>query len=202
MVDRTYWNHRRITGTLLILGFLATMSGIVLFGIDPKGGLIPVPTVPGYFQWESDLIGGGVLVTALGLAVLQPLLSDAGDRVLSRLGTCAILIGAGLWLVAEANGLDGGAWVHLSRDYVILSCFAMACYGGALLRTRLLPLWLAWFSLAWGVVWLIRAYFAVVPPLPLPPLTANVVPLLIGVTLLLQRSVSAPGRKTAVQGAQ
>jgi hypothetical protein len=200
MFSRAFWNDRRITGALLLLGFIATMSGIVLFGIDPKGGLIPVPAVLGYFQWDMTLIGGGVLVTALGLAVLQPLLSDAGDRVLARLGMCAILIGAGLWLVSEANELDGGGWVQLERDYLLLSCFSMACYGGALLRTRLLPRWVAWISLAWGVVWLVRALFAIVPPVPLPPLIANVVPLLIGITLLLQHSVSVPGSKTAVQG--
>lgn len=205
MFSRAFWNDRRITGVLLLLGFIAAISGIVLFGIDPTGGLIPVQAVPGYFQWEMTLIGGGVLVTALGLAVLQPLLAEAGDRILSRLGMCAILVGAGLWLVSEANGLDGDGWVHLEREYLLLSCFSMACYGGALLRTRLLPRWVAWLSLAWGVVWLVRALFAVVPPLPLPPLIAHVVPLVLGLTLLLQRAVSVvpvPGSTTAEEGTQ
>jgi hypothetical protein len=135
-----------------------------------------------------------------GLDLRSSPLADAGDRVLSRLGRCAILIGAGLWLVGQANHLDGDGWVHRISDYVLLCCFSMACHRGALLRTRLLPRWVAWFSLTGGVLWLARMLVAVVSPLA--PVIANAAPLVIGVTLLLQPFVSAPGGKTSVQGAQ
>jgi hypothetical protein len=169
-------NERRLSGAGLVLGFVFILAGALSFTadegrIDPAFAALP----------KGNLLSLGMVATALGLALLESQLRDAGERVLSRAGLVAFLFAAGLWLVAEAISMDGGSWVYpLERDYVLLSCFSMACYGGALLRTRLLSRWIGWFGVAWGVIWLGVALLTFIPPL-----TPNLVPLVVGIALLV-----------------
>jgi hypothetical protein len=67
--------------------------------------------------------------------------TDSGDRLLARLGTIAYLVGVVPWIVGDSIDLAGGAPVFLERDYVVLACLAIAAFGAAILRTRVLPRW-------------------------------------------------------------
>lgn len=183
MFSQQFWNQHRISGVLLVIGFLLLCGGVILFlaGEGSFGATLARDPVVG--QLKSYLTSIGVVVTALGLALLETCLQEAGERILSRIGMVSFLLGAGLWLVVEAFSLDKKGWSDsLEKEYLLLSCFSMACYGGALLRTKLLGLPVAWFSLAWGIVGLGVGLLTF-----LPPLTASPVTLTIGILLLLRR---------------
>jgi len=183
MFTRQFWTERRITGAVLVVGFLLLVGGAIFFNAGQGSYGAALARDPAVGLLKSNLLSAGMVVTALGLVLLEACLRAAGDRVLSRLGMVSFLLAAGLWLVAEALSLGGRGWVYpLERDYLLFSCFSMACYGGALLRTKLLPLPVAWLSLVWGIVWLGVGLLAF-----LPPLIANLVSLPIGILLLLRR---------------
>ena len=82
-------------------------------------------------------------------------LTDSGDRLLARFGTIAYLVGVVLWIVGDSIDLAGGTPVFLERDYVVLACLAIAAFGAAILRTRVLPRWVGGLAVVWAVVWTI-----------------------------------------------
>lgn len=183
MFSRQFWTERRIAGAVLVVGFLILVGGAFFFVAGQGYFGVALARVHNIGPLKSNLASAGMAVTALGLVPLEACLRAAGDRTLSRLGMVSFLLAAGMWLVVEAHALGGRGWVYpLERNYVLLSCFSMGCYGGALLRTKLLPLPVAWLSLVWGIVWLGVGLFTF-----LPPLVANLVSLPIGILLLLQR---------------
>jgi hypothetical protein len=183
MFNRQFWTKRRITGAVLVVGFLLLAGGGIFFIAGQGGFGATLARDPVVGLLKSNLLSAGMVVTALGLVLLEACLREAGDHVLSRLGMVSFLLAAGLWLVAEALSLGGRGWVYpLERDYLLLSCFSMACYGGALLRTRLLSRPVAWLCLVWGIMCLGVGFLSF-----LPPLIANPVSLPIGILLLLRR---------------
>ena len=109
----------------------------------------------------------GLVLTLLGLTAFQVVLTDAGDRLLARLGTVAYLVGVVLWIVADAIELAGGRFIfELERDYVVLACLAIAAFGGAILRTRILPRWVGGIAVVWAIVWTVL-YLARIGEAPL-----------------------------------
>ena len=171
------WNERHVAGFLLIVGFGLLMVTAALFVTGSSAG------------WQNTALVSGLVVTLLGLAVLELLVRDAGERVLGRVGTIAFLVGSILWIVADTLALRGVPWVfEFEREYVVLACLAVAAFGWAFLRTGVLPSWLGWtaigWSLGWAVLYLSRFVMA--------PLGPNLMTFLFGL-MLLRRSESRSG---------
>jgi hypothetical protein len=151
-MSMAWWTPRRVSGVLLLAGFLLASAGAFAFstGVGDK----------------SVILSAAMPATAFGLALLEAQLRDSGEGILSRLGLAAFLLAAGLWLVAEAIFLDRGSWIEpLERQYVFLSSLALACYGGALLGARLVPAWIGRFMCGWGALAFVLELLAFVPPL-------------------------------------
>ncbi len=177
-------SERSTSGALLTLGALLAFVGAALFGLGGRDASSPL------FVLTRSLILAAVVTNALGLALLESLLRDAGERVLSRLGLIGFLIGAALAVVAEALLLDGSGYLiyTLNRVYVVLAFLSQAAYGGALLRTRLLPIWVGRMTIAWNL-----GCFAVLLAVNVGsgpdyyPILHHIAPLLIGIELVRHR---------------
>ncbi len=183
MIDKRFWNIERVTGSLLVLAFVANLAGVLMFfsrgGI--QGGVPPSPT---YFIWERSFLVSAVVLTAIGLMLLEGLLQNTDGRVLARVGATAYLFGGILVVVAEALDLNSGQNTYaLIAVYVVLALLAQATMGGSLLQARLLPAWIGWATIIWNIAWL------VVLPVTTPgdiyyPFLHHLMPLLIGIALL------------------
>jgi hypothetical protein len=142
-------------------------------------------TYPAGQAWQSNTLTVGLVLTLLGLATFQEVITDAGDRLLARWGTIAYLVGVVLWLVGDAIDFAGGRFIfELERDYVVLACLAIAAFGAAILRTRILPRWVGGVAIVWAAVWTVL-YLSRIAEAPLGP---NLIPALFGVELLVHRS--------------
>ena len=168
--------ERRVAGSLLVTGFAFLVVAAFLYGNGDY---------PAGHAWQSNTLTVGLVLTLLGLTAFQVVLADAGDRLLARLGTVAYLVGVVLWVVGDAIELATG-WIiiGLERDYVVLACLAIAAFGGAILRTRILPRWVGAIAVVWAIVWTV-VYLARIGEAPLGP---NLIPALFGVELLVRRS--------------
>jgi hypothetical protein len=172
---------------VLILASLLGIAGVVLFTLGGSDGFSPL-----YVPTRSFVLAAAI-TSALGLAVLESVLHETGERVLARLGLTAFVLGAALIVVAEASLIDGlGYSASLARVYVALAFLAQAAFGGALLRAHVLPSWVGRTTIAWNVGWL--ALLLAVNPTGGPdyyPVLHYVAPLLIGVQLLRHREPAA-----------
>jgi hypothetical protein len=178
----TLLEERRVAGSLLVTGFAILIVAGVLYGDG---------SYPAGHAWQSNALTVGLVLTLLGLTAFQVVLTDSGDRLLARLGTIAYLVGVVLWIVDDALDLAGGQFIsELERDYVVLACLAIAAFGGAILRTRILPRWVGGVAVVWAVVWTVL-YLDRIGEAPLGP---NLIPGLFGLELLVHRSYAAPRR--------
>ena len=167
--------EQRVAGSLLVIGFAFLVLAAFLYGFA---------TYPWGETWQHNVLSIGLVLTLFGLSVFQLVLIDAGDRLLARLGTIAFLVGVVMWLVGEAIALDSGRFIfEFERDYVVLACVAIAAFGGAVVKTTILPRWVGVTAMAWAVVWGIL-YLARVAEAPLGP---NLITGLFGLELLVHR---------------
>lgn len=158
----TLLGERRVAGSLLVTGFAMLVVAAVLYGDG---------AYPAGHAWQSNALTVGLVLTLLGLTALQVVLTDSGDRLLARLGTIAYL--------------GGGRFIYeLERDYVVLACLAIAAFGGAILRTQILPRWVGGIAVVWAVVWTVL-YLDRIFEAPLAP---NLITGLFGLVLLVHRS--------------
>jgi len=172
----TLLGERRVAGSLLVTGFAVLVVAAFLYGDG---------TYPAGHAWQSNALTVGLVLTLLGLTAFQVVLTDSGDRLLARLGTIAYLVGVVLWIVGDAIDLAGGRFIfELERDYVVLACLAIAAFGTAILRTRILPRWVGGIAVVWAVGWTVL-YLNRIAEAPLGP---NLIPALFGLVLLLHRS--------------
>jgi len=178
----TLLEERRVAGSLLVTGFSILVVAAFLYGYG---------AYPAGHAWQSNALTVGLVLTLLGLAAFQVVLSESGDRLLARLGTIAYLVGVVVWLVDDALDLAGAGFIfELERDYVVLACLAIAAFGGAILRTQILPRWVGRAAVAWAVVWAVL-YLGRIGKAPLGP---NLITGLFGLELLVHRSKAGPGR--------
>lgn len=183
MIDQRFWSIERVTGFVFVLGFVANLAGVLMFlsrgGI--QGGAPPSHT---YFVWERSFLLAAVVLTAIGLMLLEGRLQNTDGRVLARVGATAYLFGGILVVVAEALDLNPGQNTYaLIVIYVVLALLAQATMGGSLLQAGLLPAWIGWVTIIWNIAWL------VVLPVTSPrdiyfPVLHHVMPLVIGIALL------------------
>src|SRR6266699_1889936 len=68
--------------------------------------------------------------------------------------------------------------------YTILAFSALAAYGGAVLSTRVLPHWVGWLALVYGLAGLVLAGFTAGN---VPPFLHYLMPIVVGILLLLRR---------------
>ncbi len=186
MIDLQYWSIERAAGFVLVLGFVALLPGVLMF--LSRGGLQGgAPPSPAYFVWERSFIMAAVVLTAIGLVLLEGHLQNTDGRALATIGATAYLFGGVLLVAAEALSLTLG-YEKVSGViviYVVLAFMAQAAIGGSLLQSGLLPAWIGWVTLVWNIAWL------VVLPMASPrdiyyPILQHFMPLVIGIALLLK----------------
>lgn len=185
--EQGFWTLQQTAGALLVAAILPLALGLYLF-ISRNGVQGGMPRSPTLFMWERGSILAAVVLTALGLVLLDAHLQDTSGRVMARLGASAYFFGAVLLAAAEAMQLPvRQASYPLIVVYVVLALLGQAAIGGALLQSNLLPAWIGWMTIAWNLILLI------VLPIVTPgdiyyPVAHHLMPLLIGVPLLWRAS--------------
>ena len=182
------WSIEFSAGTVLILSFAALFVGALMYwrrgGI--RGGAPPTHV---YFVWERSFIIAAVVLTAIGLALLEDLLQNSAGGVLARVGAIAYLFGGVLVVAAEASSLNQGLHGNSSEQnwtpatiYVLLALLAQAAIGGSLLQVGLLPPWIGWATVVWNIGWLL-VYLIRRRDIYIP-FVHHVMPLVIGIALV------------------
>jgi hypothetical protein len=93
------------------------------------------------------------VAAALGTAVLEPALAEAGASILGRLGTVAFPMAASVALVMEAFNITGAEPYALIVVAVLLLFGAEVLLSAAVLASRLVPAWVGWTALIWNLAW-------------------------------------------------
>ncbi len=142
---------RQVSGLLLLVAFLLNLGGVVMYTAGTAyGWVVETPT---FHASERALIMGSYVAAALGTAVLEPALGEAGAAILARLAAIAFPMAASVALVMEAVGLDG-LWPPALMVVAVLLLFgAGALLGAAILASRLVPTWVGWAAVVWNVAW-------------------------------------------------
>jgi hypothetical protein len=178
-------------------------KGSFIFGQPPREWLRLVFEHQRLWRWGTILFMSGVVVTMVGLALFTNLLRDAGDQVFSQVGLIAFAFGAVLWVITLAFRLSIDPWaaqettkteeipafyVPLTRwtgvlfvIYTVLAFSALAAYGAAVLSTPVLPHWVGWISIVYGLAGLGAFGFTG----DSYPFLHHLMPLVIGILLLL-----------------
>jgi hypothetical protein len=216
MIRAAFWNDRRTTGIFLSLALPLGVIGVVAAtagaGYDFQTGVTrPGAPLEGLFTaiknlfspelsisgWSRIMIGIVAPITALtGLTMLTTLLRDAGDRALSMLGAVSYLVAAIFIMFVEVDSIaDRGYREDYANVFAILAFLSQAVYGGALLRTRLVPAWVGWTTIAWNIGWLLLFYAVNYPYGPgYYPMWNLATTSLIGIVFLLPSRQSAAMR--------
>lgn len=173
----------RAASTLMIAAVIPLALGVFLF-LSRNGIQGGSPRSTALFVWERGSIFTAVILTAVGLMLLEGILQETNGRVLARLGASAYFFGAVLIVAAEAIRLpEGEASYPLIAIYVVLAFLGQAVIGGALLQSNLLPAWIGWFAIFWNLVLLV-VLLIITPGDIYFPVQHHLVPLLIGIALL------------------
>lgn len=199
MSHKRSWHTERAAGLSLLLGGTANVTGVLMFWFrDGTSGRIPPSAT--YYDWERSFILAAVVLTMVGLVLLEahPQLGDG--RVLTRTGATVYLLAGVLNVLYEVMELTRTTPSYpLIVVAVVLSFLGQAAIGGGLLQARLLAPWIGWATVVWSMAWLVAL------PLLTPrdiyfPVLHHVMPLLIG-GALLRRSLFPQGspRQTGPQ---
>ncbi len=176
--------ERRLTASLLILCGIVFLVVGYLFTARVIWKL-PAAQTDLHLRWERGLVITAFLISVLGFVLLEGLLRDAGDRVITRLALAIYLIAAAVLVVAEMAYLNNREFVYPQIvAHVVLAFLAQAAFGAALLRTGLVAPWASWATILWNFGLL------VVMPIAYPndmyfPWLHYVAPLIIGIGLLV-----------------
>lgn len=176
---------RTAAASLLVLCFVVfTFGGVLYAGRAFMNWQIGETST--HLIWERGFVIGGVLATALGLALLEDLQRSAGEPMLSRLGMVMYLLGAAVVITAETAYLGKGDWIYPQIVlYVILAFLAQAAVGASLLQTGLVAGWVGWVTIIWNLTWLIGLSIFSPRNIYFPALH-HAAPLIIGIALLTQ----------------
>ena len=185
-----FWSIEFAAGAVLILSFVALAVGATMYWI--RGGLRGgAPPTRAYLVWERSFIMAAVVLTAVGLVLLEGVLQDSAGRVLARVGATAYLFGGVMVVAAEASGLKQGPHDDGSEQiwapvvvYVVLALLAQAAIGGSLLQAGVLPGWIGWATIAWSAAWLLA--YAIKRGDIYIPFVHHTMPLMIGIALVSQ----------------
>jgi len=187
MIDQRSWSIASAAGFFLVLGFVASLAGVVMFMIrgGPSGGTPPSYT---FFLWERSFFMAAVILTTIGFVLLEGRLQNTDGCVLGRTGATTYLIAGILLVTAEAfrmslgEGFEKRAYA-LFVIYVVLAFLAQATIGGALLQSGVLAAWIGWVTIVWNLGLLV--VLSVITPEDIYyPIAHQIMPLLIGGALL------------------
>ncbi len=183
MNEQGFWTLHRTAGILMIGAVIPLAFGVFLFlrrnGI--QSNLHPGQAV---FIWERGSILAAVILTALGLTLLDAAIKDTTGHVMARLGAGAFFFGATVLVVAETMRMQDGETVYpLIVVYVVLAFLGQALIGGALLQSNLVPIWSGWAVVLWNLAWLVILTITTPSDVYFPVLH-HMMPFLIGVILL------------------
>jgi hypothetical protein len=179
--------YPRMAGALMVAAIFPLALGVFLFisRIGVQGGS---PPSPAFFVWERGSILAAVVLTTIGLMLLEGILQGTDGSILARVGSATYSFGAVLLVAAEAIQLtEGRASYPLIVVYVILAFLGQAAIGGALLQANLLPSWVGWTMIAWNLV-LPLILLVITPGDIYYPIAHHLMPLLIGIFLLVRSS--------------
>jgi len=197
-----------IASTLLYHGGLVVLFARAQFGevlkLPDKEKLLIIARHTREYRWGCRLVLIGWIVAALGYVMLTALLRDAGDPIISTLASVSFLIGivsaiafwalhvTGTVLAAEQTERTTTVPEHykvlessaesLLGVYQLLGLLATAGFGWALLQTGILPSWVGWLTIGWGVLFA-GVHLRSVNAIPLLPMVMQIV---IGMSLLLK----------------
>ncbi len=197
-----------ILSTLIYHGGLAYLFARAEFGewlkLPRRQKFLIVARHTDEYRWGFRIILVGWVVAALGYVMLAVLLRDAGDPIISTLASVLFLIGIALagvfWAFSVSPTLLAAAEtartsnvpayyeiLQLSAEsslgiYQLLGLLATAGFGWALLQTGILPSWVGWMTLGFGVLWA-GVFLKTSEAIPLLPMVMQVV---IGISLLLK----------------
>ena len=187
MVDQRFWSFERSAGFFLVLSFVASLAGVVMFTIrgGPSGGTPPSHT---FFLWKRSFFMAAVILTAIGLVLLEGRLQNTDGRVLARTGATTYLIAGTLLVTGEAFRMSLGDVFEkqayaLFVIYVVLAFLAQATVGGALLQSGVLATWIGWVTIVWNLG-LVVVLSVITPEDIYYPIAHQIMPLLIGGALL------------------
>ncbi len=184
MTDLGNWSLATEAGVLLILGSLAGVPVLLMFGLrgGHRGG---VPKTHGHYVVERSFILAAAALTAIGFVLLDRMLGNSEGAAVADIGASAYFFGAILVVVAEAMTLASGYdKVHyLTSVYVVMAFLAQAVIGAALLQARATMTWIGWLSILWNIAWLAVVLVFSRRDMYYPALHLFV-PLLIGIALL------------------
>lgn len=191
---QTHSYPARLAAGLLIFGAVVFWIGARTF---PGTDLPSVAASLGGHLWTAGNFLLAILITLIGLGLLTQTLRNAGDRTLALLALATITFGSVFWVLhlafrltvmrtaAEELTATGAVpswylpWIDASGLlfglFSALAYLAIAAYGGAVLRTRLLPRWLGWTCLVVGL--------AAAPTFG-PPFFIHTVLWIVGMTVL------------------
>jgi hypothetical protein len=191
-----------LTGATLY-GFVKDPKGPLIFGQSPREWLRLVGEHAALWRWATLPFIAGPIVTVVGFVGLTSLLAKSGDPGFGQMGLLAVALGATLWITNLAARLTVDPWAAqalaqrgevpeiytaisawtspLYVIYTILTFAGLSVYGGAILASSLLPGWVGWISVAYGIAGL--ALFALMRDAP--PLLHYIIPIMLGVLLLL-----------------
>ncbi|HEU0027909.1 MAG TPA: hypothetical protein VFQ25_12395 [Ktedonobacterales bacterium] len=175
----------------------------MIFGQPPREWLRLVFEHQALWRRATLLFITGVITTLLGLTLLGSLFRGAGDPGFSQVGLLAFAFGAVMWVINLAARLTVDPWAAkemaatgkipevytpitawtgaLFVVYTILTFTALALYGGAALATSLLPGWVGWASIIYGLAGLLL----LAASRDAPPFLHYLMPILLGILLLL-----------------
>lgn len=184
---------------------LTDSKGTAIYLLPPREWLSVVFHHQTLWWWTCAFFMGSIMVTLLGLALLTTLLREAGERIFSQLGLILFVFGATLWFLQLTCWLSIDPWAaqEMARTgvmpdyyvpltlwtqalfviYTILAFCALAAYGGAILSTRVLPQWMGWLAIVYGLAGLGLLDFTG----DVPPFFYYLMPIVIGILLLLRR---------------
>jgi hypothetical protein len=197
-----------ILSTLLYHGGLAYLFARAQFGevlkLSQREKLLIIARRPDEYRWGNRIVLMGWIVAALAYVMLAALLRDAGDPIISTLASVLFLIAIALagvfWafhlsptlLAAEETARTSNVPAYYEilqvsaeaslRVYLLLGLIATAGFGWALLQTGMLPSWVGWVTVGWGVIWA-GVFLKRSEGIPLLPMVMQIV---IGISLLLK----------------
>jgi hypothetical protein len=156
------------------------------------------------YRWGCRIVLTGWIVGALAYVMVAGLLRDSGDSMISTLASVlflmAIVLAVVFWAfhmsptVLAAEELARTSKMPMDYEilqvsaetslgvYQLLGLLATAGFGWALLQTGVVPSWVGWVTLGWGVLWA-AVFVKTANGFPLLPMVVQVV---IGIALLLK----------------
>jgi len=174
--------------------------------VPPREFYESIAAGPRWWQAVNLTFSTGIIVTAMGFALLSTLLGEAGDPIFSELGLVAFLIAATVWVIQMVSNLSLATWAadevastgnvpptaeawprafeQLVHTYMVLAYVATALFGAGIVASGLLTGWAGWLAIIVGIAGAVSVI--VTGPRLAIPLLIHVVPVVLGILLVAQ----------------